>query len=528
MADQRRLLVLGVDAVSPQLLRAWAADGTLPNVAALMAEGLTGETRGVEGLFDGATWPTFYTGVAPGRHGFYWLDPVKLGTYEKHRYEHFGRRTALWEALSEAGRRVVALDVPLARHSPRVNGVQMVAWGLHDEAFRFQTTPRGLKRRIIKRIGHHPAPPNCDTTRRSLAEYREFADQLIRGAAARGRLTQWILGEEPWDFAIQVFSEAHCAGHQLWHFHDPTHPAYDPQVTQDTGDLVREVYVAVDRAIGDILANLDRDVTIVLMALHGMSYMCGSNFLLSQILYRLGVTTPVRTPRQATSPQVQTGFGSRLASAYHRIPESVRGPLFRFRQRVRRGLRDQKQGLRFDPARTQCFQVDTGLGVSGIRLNLAGREPQGTLKRGPVADAFCASLTRDLLDIVNPDTGRPLVHRVLRTADIFTGECLDMLPDLLVEWDSDVPTGTAVAGSGPGAFQKAFSKRIGLVEHHNTYCRTGEHRIEGILVARGPGIPQGTMPRVVSTLDLAPTFARFLGCDMADVDGQPIPELVPR
>lgn len=528
MADQKPLLVLAIDAASPQLLRDWAADGTLPNVASVMAGGLTAETRGVEGLFDGATWPSFYGGVGPGRHGFHWLDPIRLGTYEKHRYEHFALRTALWETLSEAGRRVVALDVPLARRSPRVNGVQMVGWGLHDEAFPFQTTPRGLKRRILKRIGHHPAPRNCDTTRRSIAEYRDFADQLIRGAAARARLTQWILAEEPWDFAIQVFSEAHCAGHQLWHFHDPAHPAYDPQVTRDTGDLVRQVYVAIDRAIGDILAGLESDVTVVVVALHGMSYMCGSNFLLSQVLSRLGVTTPVRTPRQATPPQVQAGFRSRLAGAYHLMPESVRSPLFQFRQRLRRGLQGQKQVLRFDPAQTQCFQVDTGLAVSGIRLNLAGREPQGTLERGAVADAFCASLTRDLMDLVHPDTGRPLVQRVWKTADLFTGECLDMLPDLLVEWDHDVPTGTAVAGSGQGAVQKAFSSRIGLIEHTNTYCRTGEHRIEGIVVARGPGIPQGTLPRVVSTLDLAPTFARLLGCDMADVDGQPIPELVPR
>ena len=30
-----RLLILGMDAAEPELLRAWSADGTLPNLAAL-------------------------------------------------------------------------------------------------------------------------------------------------------------------------------------------------------------------------------------------------------------------------------------------------------------------------------------------------------------------------------------------------------------------------------------------------------------------------------------------------------------
>jgi hypothetical protein len=64
------------------------------------------------------------------------------------------------------------------------------------------------------------------------------------------------------------------------------------------------------------------------------------------------------------------------------------------------------------------------------------------------------------------------------------------------------------------------------LEETNSYCRSGEHRIEGMLVARGPGIPAGDPGRVLSTLDLAPTFAAMLGCTMPSAGGRLIPELL--
>src|SRR4029079_8205942 len=81
----------------------------------------------------------------------------------------------------------------------------------------------------------------------------------------------------------------------------------------------------------------------------------------------------------------------------------------------------------------RCFVVANGLVVGGIRLNLAGREPRGTLTAGTVPE-FCRQLERDLLDLVDADSGRRLVQRVMSTDDLYQGACRDELPDVLVEW----------------------------------------------------------------------------------------------
>ncbi|HEX7023274.1 MAG TPA: alkaline phosphatase family protein [Gemmatimonadales bacterium] len=521
-----RLLVLAIDAASAPLLRSWASDGTLPNIAALMADGLVGDTRNVEGLYVGATWPSFSTGLNPGAHGVYWIDVVKPHAYEMGRCtaEDLARQKTLWEVLGDAGRRVMVLDVPLSRLSPGLNGQQVVEWGTHDPLFGFQASSRRLRRRLLDSVGAHPAPRICDVPHRTPAEYRRFTDQLIAGAALRARWTRELLQEEPWDFAIQVFSEAHCAGHQLWHMHDTAHPGFDPEAARDGGDPVREVYRAIDAAIGEVVRAQDAGTTIVLLALHGMTRMFGYHYLTPEILLRLGVMA------RASSAAPGTGGGGRpagfLRRTYRRLPERLRRPLYDLRQHIlQRGL---GHGVPFDldPERSRCFDVGLGPTVSAIRFNLKGREPSGTLTPGEEADRFAEELGRSFLELVDPDTGQPLVRRVMRSAEHFHGPWLEELPDLLIEWDEAPAVGSTTVGTGRGAVLRAHSERLGSLEYLNTYGRSGDHQIGGMFIARGPGIAPGVMGRTVSTLDLAPTFARMLGAAMQNVDGAPIGELL--
>jgi predicted AlkP superfamily phosphohydrolase/phosphomutase len=529
--NSRKLLVLAIDAANPGLLQSWAGDGTLPHLASLMASGLTAGTKNVEALFVGATWPSFTTALTPGGHGIYWLDILKRGTYEIRRCgaAELGRRKTFWEILSDAGQRVIVMDVPLARRSPGLNGIQIVEWGTHDPAFGFQTTPKRLGETILRHFGPHPAPRMCDVPGRSPGECRELSAQLVQGAALRARLTNKLLCEETWDMAIQVFSEAHCGGHQLWHCHDPQHPGFDGS-DSGVGDLLRDVYVSVDRAIGEVLSAQGPDTTVVVMTLHGMARMHGYHYLTPDILLRLGLMRrasagPEGAPAAAAGA---AGAGSGLRSLYRRIPVSIRGPLYELRQQVLQRFLGRGRPIDVDPAGSRCFDVGLGPTLSAIRLNLQGREPAGTVAPGADADDLCRELTDRFMELTHPETGARLVHRVLRSAELFPGPYLAELPDILIEWSEDPAVGSTRVGTGAGATLRAASPAIGELEYLNTYCRSGDHRIEGMFIARGPGIAPGRLDRVVSTMDLAPTFTKLLGSEMPAVHGRPIPELLPR
>jgi predicted AlkP superfamily phosphohydrolase/phosphomutase len=324
---------------------------------------------------------------------------------------------------------------------------------------------------------------------------------------------------------MQVFTETHCVGHQCWHLHDERHPAYDAQIAAAAGDPIRAVYVAVDRAIGEIVREAG-DALVLVMSAHGMSHYFGAQFLLDEILHRLGVTRYPVTSRGSSEPE-SAAFAS-ARRIWRSFPEPLRDKLRPLRDLLARGDRvfPDAMSLRVDTDNSRCFAVRNGPAVGGIRLNLSGREPRGILRAGADADAFVADLVRTLGDIVDHRTGNRLIRRVWRASDLYDGPCLDALPDLLVEWNDETPTGSSSVGSGAGAQVSAWSPAIGRVEGINAYCRTGEHRPGGMFVATGPDIVAGEMHRIVSILDFAPTICGILGAPMAISDGAPIDELL--
>lgn len=524
-APATNTLVIGIDAANPTLLRRWAEEGALPNFRSLMARGLVGTTLSVEGFFVGSTWPSFYTGVTPARHGFHYLSQLKPGTYDFYRPADEGivAREPFWTQLSRAGRRVAILDVPLSRIDPSINGIQVVEWGGHDSVYGFQASSAELVATIRSRFGDYPLGPSCDGAHRTAADYRAFTELLLKGVRVKADLTKHFLSQGGWDFFMQVFTEAHCAGHQCWHLHDEAHPAHDRSIVWTTGDPLLKVYAAIDGAIGELLEAVG-DARVVVLAAHGMFYWYGAHFLLQEILFRLGA---MRLPADVRARGELSTFIAGARWMWRRLPS----PIQRLLQPLRRRLLPEANHtgrlptIAADLSTSNCFPVNNGLAIGGIRLNLSGREPSGVLEPSR-AEEFCKSLSADLLSIVDERTNKPLVRRVIRTADLYNGERLDHLPDLLVEWNDEVPTGSTAVGNGAGAMVRARSPKIGVVEGMNHYGRTGEHRPEGLFIAAGPGVRSGVLQREVSILDFAPTFAKLLGVELPDCDGRPVNELL--
>lgn len=539
MSESRKLLVLALDAASPPLLRRWSADGTLPNLARAMATGLVADTRAPEGMEVGATWPTFYTGLNPAGHGMCWSDRVLPGTYRQQELSMFDvdHLTPFWRTLSSAGKRVVVLDVPFTPPATGINGIQVVEWGIHDGIHDFHTVPKPLAAHIRAKYGSHPPPPECDTLRTDAAGYRELRDKFVKGIELRGAMTRELLADGNWDFAIQNFNEIHCAGHMLWHYHDTSHPNHDAEAFARDGDLLREVYMATDREVGLLLDQVGSEVTVVITSLHGMEHSAGSSLLLPHILERLGVYAPApgshrssmsdRPAGAAVAARRPAGIKGMLKTVWHLVPRPIREAQYNLRQWINTHWLERGAPIDIDPTRSKAFQMGFGAGstFSGIRLNLKAREVGGIVSRGDEADRCIEEITNGLMEMVNPETQRPLVRRVVRTSALFQGPRLEDLPDLMVEWEYDPGRGSTSVGNAAGGIWRGWSERVGTVEHGNGSGRTGAHRVEGLLVAIGPTIAQGKLDRFIEGVDFAPTILANFGIDL-ECDGTVIPELV--
>jgi predicted AlkP superfamily phosphohydrolase/phosphomutase len=498
-----RVLIVGFDAADPDILLAMAAQGRLPTVAALLEQGTRAEVRNPVGLYVGALWSSFSTALTPGRHGRHAPRQLVPGTYEVHRSTPSDvHGQPFWAALAAAGRKVAVVDVP---HSAPVDGhgaVQVVEWGAHDPALGLATLPASLAADITARFGDHPVHgPGRDCDRaRGAEELIGLRDELLAAATTKGEISRHLLALDDWDLFVTVFSESHCAVHQCWHLRDASHPLHDPVIAERTGDVMEQVYVAQDEALGGLLDDAGDDVTVLLLASHGSKAHYDASFLLDRVLRRIEMAD------MGPEERMQRIVDERL---WLRQTDDERWHHPRARDRVWRGFEEL---MPLDPALRPCFKVDNNEPYGGIRVNLVGREPDGQVAPSEL-DEFCRRLTADLLDIVNVDTGRPLARCVLRTAELYEGDQLDRLPDLLVEWDWSAPV------------RSISSPKIGRVDGEYTFTRTGDHRPDGLLVVRGPGVGPGELPAVQVT-DVGPTVAAHFGCALPDVDGRPIEPLV--
>jgi predicted AlkP superfamily phosphohydrolase/phosphomutase len=494
------VLFVGIDAMDPDLARGLAAAGTAPALHELLQTAAWAPTTNPAGLVVGGVWPSIWSGVLPSRHGFYCYHQLVNGTYHQRRTSPEDiDRLPFWGPIAEAGLRVCALDVPLTPLRTFPGCAQVVDWGTHDGLLAPASSPASLLGQIERDVGVYALGAECDHYARRGA-WRELRDRLIDGVEQRTRLTKLELKNPEWDLVMTVFSESHCAGHHLWPFHDRHDQHHDPVATAQHGDLLTDVYEALDRALHDLLATVGGDATLVVLLSHGMGPHFEGDHLLAEILRRLddsyGRPHPVLVKRE-------------------RILRTIARR--RHERTLRRALREGPPGrarlIPCDSSRRFFKVFNIGL-YSGIRVNLRGREPRGRVGPGPELDDLVDRLSSDLLDIVDPDSGHPHITRVLRTASIYQGERLDDLPDLLVEWDPRT------------AKVRAASDRIGVVHEEYRGVRTGDHRPDGLVFVRGPGIHPGPIEERVHAVDIAPTIATMLGVNLADTDGQPITSFV--
>ncbi len=492
MTSPTRVLVVGMDAMDHDIARALAAQGSLPVLASLLDDAAWAETVNPVGLLVGGLWPSFSTGVSPARHGFYCFRQLISGRYEVGRFDPYDIRCPpFWTTLSEVGRRCAVIDVPITPIQPVVDGVLVVDWGTHDRMLGFGTWPPELAEEISARFGAHPVTTKCDeyAERR---DYRALRADLLAGIERKTDLTAHVLAPGGWDLVVTIFGESHCVGHQLWHLHDRGHPAHDAEQVTVDGDPIEEVYRALDRALGRLLELVDDETHVIVLLSHGMGLHYDGDHLLAEVLRRLEAADG-QPPRAIAVREMLL----RVAQRGWRI----------VRPRTRRGVVSTDGSRRY-------VRVPNNELFGGVRFNVAGREPRGRVQPGAELDALVNRLRADLLDLVNAETGEPVVLEVIRTRDIYEGDALDALPDLLLAWNKASP------------ITDIRSPKIGVVEGTYNGPRTGDHRPPGFLLVRGPSIAPGPIGRSVSVTDLAPTIAAVLGVALPGVDGQPVDELV--
>jgi predicted AlkP superfamily phosphohydrolase/phosphomutase len=509
----KKVLMIGLDAAEFTLVDRWMNEGALPNLARLRDRGAHGRLKSTAEWLAGSPWPSFYTSTTPDRHGMYhyliWRPEQMMHTRPAAEWMPL---KPFWRDLARAGRRVVALDVPLVYPPEEFPGLEISGWATYELIHPPASHPKDLLGGMEREFGR-PRLETESTQLLSAEKLLEVRDQCVQNSVSVGKAAAALMTREPWDLFIACFSGMHRGGHGLW---DESNLAGKPTPAQaaELSDALKAVYAATDAEVGRLVEAAGPDATVIVFSLHGMGANVSRSDVMREMLARV-LAGPHADGRPAVRPRLSDRLRALVplswrAKVKRRLPLSVQDRLTSF---WRSGGIDWKQ--------TQAFAPFSDLD-GYVRVNLRGRESEGIVEPGEEARTLIDRIAEGLLSFVDADTGERVVGTTVRATDLYpdTETIFRTIPDLMVGW----------APSPAAKHRRIVSPIFGAIDWpmpgRHPQGRSGNHRPTGFMIAAGNGIAPGTMVQGAHILDLAPTVYALMSLSVPEhMQGRPIPAL---
>jgi predicted AlkP superfamily phosphohydrolase/phosphomutase len=480
----RRVLVLGLDGATFDVIDPLIAAGRLPQLAALRAAGAARPLRSSVPPMSFPAWSTFLTGTPPGRHGIFDFTQKVAGAYRIRFVNASQRRVPSFLArATAAGRRALCLGVPATFPPERVDGLLVAGF---DAPVSSGTDPRSasdpeLYRAIAARAGPWKRPDLDEGARdpgwheRAVAtlttrvEHKAtFACEALAELERRGRRP---------DLAVVVFAESDTVAHHYWRDHDPRSPRHDPAASAQRRGAVAAVYERLDAACGALRAAFGDDALCAVVSDHGSGGAARRVVHLNQrladcgLLVRGGWATAREGLARAARDLALRRLSPRAAEAAFR---RARGAAARVESAARFG------GL--DWRRTRAFSEEANT-QPGVWINLRGREARGCVATSDY-EALRSAVIDALLDWKLP-AGGPVVVRARRREEVYTGPHVELAPDVVVELALDAGYGLSLVATrwsqpAPEAIRSLADDELAGGRGRGM---NGTHRQEGIWIA---------------------------------------------
>jgi len=281
------------------------------------------------------------------------------------------------------------------------------------------------------------------------------------------------------DLFVTVFQSTDKVQHMFWRLIDPQHPMYNRKLAARYGDAIDRVYMRADSLVGTLLDRTkDGRTTLIVVSDHGFSSFRKAvninTWLVRNGYMTLAKLDPVR------DRNLEDLFG--------------RGTFW----------------PNVDWTKTRAY----ALALGQIYVNLKGRERSGIVAPGAEYDSLRAEIVRKFQVLRDPDTGEPIVRKVYRREDLYSGPYFDEAPDMVVGFERGyrVSWQTSLGGIPPEIIEP--NERRWSADH----CSVDPDLVPGVFFCSRPIESQS--PHI---MDIAPSVLKRLGITPpAEMDGRDI------
>jgi len=504
---KNRVLVIALDGVTFKVIRPLAEEGYLPNLSKLMSEGSSGELLSTMPPVSGPAWHAFKTGKSPGR----------TGLYDFLRYDPQNYRSTLiqlgqlpdamvWNIISQhSGCRVGIYDLPTTYPPSKVNGFMVAGFPLPENASDY-VYPGELKSELDALTGGH----QTDIRYAGYRHHEDFMSDVDRFLEQRMDVYHYLQKNYDPEFFVFAFTCTDRVQHRMWKYMDPEDHITDPAHLR-IKERLKHFWQKLDAAVGELLRTVDEETTVMVVSDHGFGtqdetfyvnrWLHEYGFLklrtdfhsrrsvsnsVSRIVHRVGATIARCFP----IPHTLTQWGSRFLKG-----ASV--PRANFESFV--PAIDWRQTKAYSPSHTSVF--------GPIYINLKEREGQGAVDPSDY-DTVREEIARGLRSL--PERFPNVAITVFKREDLYRGPYLDQAPDLIY-----------VINDFRCISRQSFTR--GLVFERRSLRKnyTGTHRLEGVMIVKGPHIKRGYGIGRADIIDVAPTLLHLLEIPIPqDMDGK--------
>ncbi|MBN2053294.1 alkaline phosphatase family protein [bacterium] len=492
---QPKLIVLGLDGASFNILLPLVEAGHMPGLGKVLERGVWGNLASVIPPVTAPAWASFMTGCLPGRHGVHGFECYIPGTSTKQWVDsRVIKIKKLWHWINRGDLTTGVINMPITYPAESLNGY-LISGFLTPLNAATPCFPPEILDEVTASVGEYIINvPVMDEKPSNPQHGRDLMKRLMAAAETRFRAMEFLMAHRPVDALICVYMLLDKWQHLFGALLDPecAHAVRGARLTRE--ELIAP-YRQIDDFITAVTERLGDDSHLLIVSDHGFGGL-KRTFFLNNWLEEQGF---LRLKSGRVMRRLIQRLHTRGDDRNHPV---LHGRIFR---------EDLGDLIDWSTTRAYCGDVFT----QGVFVNLKGRESSGIVAPGADYDRVCEELRSRLLDIRDGITGRPFVNTVHRTSELYPRADLRDAPDLFVEIDEYA---TIISPT------YLFRER----GHHvrDNHEPIGYHRKQGVFIGIGPAFAPARDVQGLRIIDMCPLILHLLGVPIPfGLDGS-LPEAV--
>jgi len=492
----KKVFIISLDGATFDVLKPFVNMGIMPNLKSIMSSGSFTDLISTIPPITPVAWTSFMTGKKPEKHGvFGFLRYVPHNLKTEFVGSHTINGKTIWQILSEKGKKVVSIHLPMTYPPYEVNGYMVSGFDTPSLKSDF-TFPKTFKQEILELI------PDYDFNLATGNEYffdedfDEFVGKIKRSLEIRYLVADHLLDSADWDVFMLQFQDLDRIQHNIWHYIDVENTYLEKTRIEKT----KKIYSYLDQLIGLLYEKIKKIPHYsMVVSDHGFgdAYMAIHP---NSLLKEMGLLN-VKTKKELN-----------MQSRIRRIYNILQNPIKELKNINSNLLMNDQiaySSRKIDWKRTKAYVPIADYGGALCYINKKGREPLGIVTDQDY-DTLCLQIKNDCENLTEPFSGDKVFSEVIFGKEYFKNNDPGY-PDLIMVPNERFTVNNRFAING------VYSKS----------ALPGTHRMNGILIVNGYNIKEGFTEFKADIIDIAPTILSLLDLPIpSDMDGRPILDIL--